>query len=235
MFGLIKKAKRAIEVFLPTRKSIGSAGANSFIEFPVYMSWPKAVFMEADTRIRQGCKFLLSSEESITIKKYTVIGMDCTIITNNHRSTVGIPQILLGISGINDKKNNLVINEDVWIGSNVTIVGIKSIGRGAIAGACSTVTHDIPPYALVVGSPAKIVGVKFTIDQIIEHEKILYPEEERFSREYLEELFNKYYVDKKVYGVSTKFSKANIERLEQCVKARKFSDPNIIERLKKLQ
>ena len=66
------------------------------------------------------------------------------------------------------------------------------LGRGCIVGACSMINKPIPPYAVVVGSPAKIVGVKFSIEQILKHEEILYPKEERLTREYLEELFIKY-------------------------------------------
>lgn len=231
---ILKKIKRAIEVFFPTKSSIGSAGVNSYIEFPVYMATPKMVFMEEDTRLRQGAKLLNSGTDKIIIKKYTVVGMNCMIVTNNHTSTVGIPEILLGISGINDKHTNITIEEDVWVGSNVTILPGANLGRGCICGACSTITKPVPPYALVVGSPAKIVGVKFTIDQIIEHEKVLYNENERYSREYLEELFDKYFEGKKVYGVTTKFSKENIDRLHLCAKARKFTQKDYFERIKSL-
>ena len=231
---ILKKIKRAIEVFFPTKSSIGSAGVNSYIEFPVYMATPKMVFMEEDTRLRQGAKLLNSGTDKIIIKKYTVVGMNCMIVTNNHTSTVGIPEILLGISGINDKHTNITIEEDVWVGSNVTILPGANLGRGCICGACSTITKPVPPYALVVGSPAKIVGVKFTIDQIIEHEKVLYNENERYSREYLEELFDKYCEGKKVYGVTTKFSKENIDRLHLCAKARKFTQKDYFERIKSL-
>ena len=234
MFGFVKKIKRAIEVFFPTKRSIGGAGINSYIEFPVYMATPKMVFMEKDARLRQGAKLLNSGTDKILIKKYTVVGMNCMIITNNHTSTVGIPEILLGISGINDKHSDITIEEDVWVGSNVTILPGANLGRGCICGACSTITKPVPPYALVVGSPAKIVGVKFTIDQIIEHEKVLYTENERYSREYLERLFSEYYSGLKVYGVSTKFTQDNIERLQYCTKARNFTKKDYFEKIKTL-
>ncbi len=52
--------------------------------------------------------------------------------------------------------NPLVIGNDVWIGSGVTILaGCKSIGNGAIIGAGSIVTRDVEPYTIVVGAPAK--------------------------------------------------------------------------------
>ena len=60
--------------------------------------------------------------EKVTIKKYTSIAANCTIVTNNHRSTVGIPQFLLGATHINDKSGDVCINEDFWVGTGVIIL-----------------------------------------------------------------------------------------------------------------
>ncbi len=50
------------------------------------------------------------------------------------------------------------IEDDVWIGFNSAILKGVTIGRGAIIGACSVVTSDVPPYAVMVGNPARKVG-----------------------------------------------------------------------------
>lgn len=208
--------------FFPIRRSLASIGKNSRIEFPTYVAEPSALHIEENTLIRKYAKIQNAPNEKITIKKYTVIGMSCTIVSNSHRSTVGIPQILLGSSHINDISNDLTIGEDVWIGVNVTILANANIGRGAICGACSVVTKPVPPYALVVGSPARIVGVKFTIDQILEHEEKLYPQDERMSRAELESLFEKYYKDKKVFGIKTYFTEEEFKKIEEAKKKRNF-------------
>jgi acetyltransferase-like isoleucine patch superfamily enzyme len=52
----------------------------------------------------------------------------------------------------------VVIEDDAWIGFNATVLKGVTIGRGAVVGACSVVTKDVPPYSVVVGNPAKIVG-----------------------------------------------------------------------------
>ena len=54
-------------------------------------------------------------------------------------------------------KQPIIIGNDVWIGANVTILKGVNIGDGAVIGAGSVVTKDIPPYATVVGNPAKII------------------------------------------------------------------------------
>ena len=54
--------------------------------------------------------------------------------------------------------DKIEIGDDVWIGFNATILKGVRIGKGAIVGACSVVTRDIPPYAVVAGNPAVQIG-----------------------------------------------------------------------------
>ena len=61
----------------------------------------------------------------------------------------------------------ITIGHDVWICSNVTILpSVRSIGNGAVIGAGSVVTKDVPPYAIVGGVPAKVIKYRFTEEQI---------------------------------------------------------------------
>ena len=53
------------------------------------------------------------------------------------------------------------IGNDVWIGDGVFVKNGITIGDGAIIGAHAVVTKDVPPYAVVVGSPAKIIKYRF--------------------------------------------------------------------------
>lgn len=59
-----------------------------------------------------------------------------------------------------------IIGNDVWIGSNVIILGGVTIGHGAIVAAGSIVNKDVPPYAIVAGIPAKIIRYRFDQYQI---------------------------------------------------------------------
>ena len=58
-------------------------------------------------------------------------------------------------------KGDTVIGNDVWIGKNVTILPGVHIGDGAIIGANSVVTKDIPAYHIAGGNPCKIIRKRF--------------------------------------------------------------------------
>ena len=61
----------------------------------------------------------------------------------------------------NKTKNQIVIGNDVWIGSNAIIINGVSIGDGAIIAAGAVVTKDVPDYAIVGGVPAKLIRMRF--------------------------------------------------------------------------
>ena len=64
------------------------------------------------------------------------------------------------ISGV--ELNPLVIGNDVWIGTNVTILpGCRSIGDGAVVGAGSVVTEDVEAFTIVAGNPARVISRRF--------------------------------------------------------------------------
>lgn len=64
------------------------------------------------------------------------------------------------------------IGNDVFIGTNVIILGGVNIGDGAVIGACAVVTKDVPPYAVVGGVPAKVLKYRFSQIQITDLQKI---------------------------------------------------------------
>lgn len=64
-----------------------------------------------------------------------------------------------GLPGISDRTTE--IGNDVWIGANVTVLAGVRIGDGAVLGVNSLVTKDVPPYAIVYGSPARLVRYRF--------------------------------------------------------------------------
>ncbi len=224
----LKKIRRAYLYVMRSfvdKADLGLCGKNSFIENPVWFENPRNIFLEENAKIRHHVSIINSPQEKVYIKKYTVLAAHVTLITNSHRSTVGIPQFLLGVSHIHDKSEDLVIGEDVWVGAGAFILPGAQLGRGCIVAAGAIVTKPVPPYALVAGIPAKIIAVKFSKEGILKHEQVLYKEEERLSSEYLDGLFANYFTNKSVFGVECVLTESELDLLNQLKKDSRFVEP----------
>lgn len=64
-------------------------------------------------------------------------------------------------------KGDITIGNDVWIGRDATIMSGVNVGDGAVIGAASVVTKDVPPYGIAVGNPARLVRYRFS-EELIE-------------------------------------------------------------------
>jgi len=75
----------------------------------------------------------------------------------------------------------VIIEDDVWIGTNTTILHGVRIKRGSVIGAGSIVTKSTNPYSISVGNPARIVRYRFSKEQILKHEELIYPQDRRLT------------------------------------------------------
>lgn len=129
----------------------------------------------------------------IIIKGSCSIADHFTVLTGNHARMIG--KFVTDITESNKPKGldkDVIIEKDVWIGSNVTILAGVHVGRGATIAAGAVVNRDVPPYSIVGGVPAKIIKFYWSIEQIMKHESILYSETDRISEIELTKLFYKY-------------------------------------------
>lgn len=132
---------------------------------------------------------LSTPSAKIIIKGNCAIAEHLAIHTGDHARLVG--KFVTDITKANKPQgydHDVIIEKDVWIGAYVTILQGVHVGRGSTIAAGAVVNKDVPPYSIVGGVPAKVLKYYWTIDQILEHEKALYPENERFSREELEKI-----------------------------------------------
>jgi acetyltransferase-like isoleucine patch superfamily enzyme len=67
----------------------------------------------------------------------------------------------------------VIVEDDVWLGHGSIVLSPARIGRGAIVAAGSVVTKDVPAYSIVGGNPAALIKMRFSPDQIFDHERIL--------------------------------------------------------------
>ena len=182
-------------------KQYGCIAASANLKKPLVVANPKGFFMYPFSRIQANATILNYTGRFI-IKTYAVCSNNLTVVTGNHTPTVGIPQFFLGITHLNDKETDVIIEEGAWIGANVTLISGAKIGRGAVIGACSMVNKEIPPYAVAVGIPARIIASTFSKQQIIEHEKAVFKPEDRLPEKTLDLLFEQYYKGLNSIGTS---------------------------------
>ena len=90
---------------------------------------------------------LFMARGGITIEDNVQIAANCQFLTNNH-DPYDRPVLT---------SKPILIKEGAWIGAGATIMPGISIGKYAIVGAASAVTHDVPDYSVVVGNPAKVL------------------------------------------------------------------------------
>lgn len=148
----------------------------------------KNLFMYENTSIPGGA-MILNPRSKFIMKRGSFSSYNLCVCPGNHASIIG--KLKHDITDamkdqlFPDRKydRDIIVEEDVWMGINVTLLNGAHIGRGCIIGAGCVVTGDIPPYAIVVGNPATIKRFLFTPEDIILHEQELYPEHERFTLE----------------------------------------------------
>ncbi len=137
-----------------------------------------------------GYAHMSTPNAKIIIKGKCAIADHLTIHTGNHARVIGsFVSDITEETKPNGYDHDVIIEKDVWIGSNVTILAGVTIGRGSTIAAGAVVSKDVPPYSVVGGVPAKVIKYYWTIEQILEHESKLYPENERFTKSELETLF----------------------------------------------
>ena len=118
------------------------------------------VEIQRDVRLGRNVKVLPFAfiPSGVTIEDGAFIGPHACFTNDRHPSAVGEDGELL-----TDVDWNLVtthVGRRASIGANATIVCGVTIGEGAMVAAGSVVTHDVPPYTLAVGVPARIVGLR---------------------------------------------------------------------------
>lgn len=113
-----------------------------------------SVFIGNHSVIRENCDFWAVNGGDIVIGNDVMIAAKCYFVTCDHGTALnGIPMRKQKLCGI----KQITVEDDVWIGAHCVILKGVTIHKGAVIGANSTVTRDIPENAIAVGSPAKVI------------------------------------------------------------------------------
>lgn len=130
-----------------------------------------------------------ASRSQITIGDNTIIASNVTIRGGRHSTNV-IGKLMVDYQN-NDKietdDEDVIIDDDVLVNIGAIILKGVHIFRGAVILAGAIVTANVPPYAIVSGSPAKIIKYRWSQKEILQHEEIVYPQTERLPIELLKQ------------------------------------------------
>ena len=132
------------------RKLFKKCGSNIVIKSMAYFGTGKNIEMGDYSQLGINCKV----EEDLVLGAHVLMGPDVIIYSSSHEyKDPDIPVMFQG----GGERRPVIIGNDVWIGTRVIIMPGVHIGNHVIIGANSVVTHDVPDYSVVAGSPARIV------------------------------------------------------------------------------
>jgi acetyltransferase-like isoleucine patch superfamily enzyme len=141
-----------------------------------------------DVSIGSGALFL-ATESKISIGNKVMFGPNVTIIGGNHNTSI-VGRFMYDVhEKRTEDDQDVIFEDDVWVGSCAVILKGVRVGRGSILAAGAVVIKDVLPYTIVGGVPAKRLAMRFgDVEMIMKHEAQLYPPEKRLSVEHLEEI-----------------------------------------------
>jgi maltose O-acetyltransferase len=127
-------------------------GGDTVIQSGMRITNPENVSIGAHCDLAQGV--FITGGGGVAIGDWVGLGPDVKIWSVNHRfDDPDKPWLLQGWV-----KKPVLIEDDVWLGAGVFVMPGVTIGKGAIISACAVVNKSIPPYALMAGNPARVVG-----------------------------------------------------------------------------
>ncbi len=172
-FRQLRHLRRAAQRAGVTTFALGAAGSNVNIADGVEIGSTSNVFIGSDVFIGRDC-WLSAAAAKIRIGSQVMLAPEVAIITGDHTfRRPGVSMFDAHLKSPEDDQD-VVIEDDVWVGMRAIILKGITVGRGSVIGAGAVVTHDVPPYSVVAGVPAKVVAHRFTDEEIATHEQALY-------------------------------------------------------------
>lgn len=126
-------------------------------ESPENLEWVAPIWVDYGKHIKFGENVFINANSYfmdgnyITIGANTFIGPNCGFYTNTHPENVERRN-----KGL-EKALPIIIEKNVWLGANVSVMPGVTIGEGSVIGAGSTVTRNISKHSVAVGSPCRVI------------------------------------------------------------------------------
>lgn len=140
------------------REFIGSIGGNYYFQGPIQFNYGSHTFI--GDNFFANFNLLVMDDGKIFIGNNVMIGPNVSLLSTNH-PLIADERIRLrypdGHVSMSEFAGEIHIEDDVWLGANVSVLDNVTIGKGAVIGACSVVTKDIPAGWLAFGNPARCI------------------------------------------------------------------------------
>jgi acetyltransferase-like isoleucine patch superfamily enzyme len=114
--------------------------------------YPENIFVGDRTNINRYCCLWASPNAKIVIGRNCLTGSNVTIITSKYK-TEGTKNFRKNTS----IEKDVIIEDDVWLGSNVVVLPGVKIGRASVIGAGTVVVKNVPPFSIVVGQEMRVI------------------------------------------------------------------------------
>lgn len=179
--------------------NLGFCDKTAVFKLPDVCPCPEKIFLYENTNVYEHSKFIISPKGEkgrFIMRRNSGSAQGLTVVTGNHQREIGVLVKNLIATRKVDEDKDVIVEEDVWIGANVTLLAGVKLGRGSTIAAGSVCVKNIPPYAIAMGNPARVIGFNYTPEEIVKHERTLYPESERLPIDKLERNYQKYYLDR---------------------------------------
>ncbi len=126
-------------------------------------------------------------EEKLEIGSFVSIASGVKFLLGGNHRTDTLLTFPVKVKFLNEKreatsKGPIIVEDDVWIGMDAMILSGTHIGRGAVIGARTVITKDVPPYSIVIGNPSRVVSYRFPESIISQISRIPI---DRISKEYI--------------------------------------------------
>lgn len=174
-FRLIRKIVKWYQGRIITEilNSFGHIGSNVSMQTPGIYKGCENIFVGDNVALCEELQ-LLTTRAKIYIGNGVIISSYTSIITGNHRTDL-VGKYFRDVNEDVDKKidddQDVIIEDDVWIGTHAIILKGVRIGTGSVIAAGAVVTKDVPPYSIYINSQK--IYPRFTNEQIQEHERLI--------------------------------------------------------------
>lgn len=140
---------------IATGSSSISIGANSIIlPYAFLATYGGKIQIGRNCSVNPFC--MLYGHGNLTIGDHVRIATGVVMVPANH--VFSDPTVPISEQGLSQQ--GITVDDDVWIGANVTVMDGVHIGHGAVVGAGAVVTKDVNPFSIVGGIPAKPIGTR---------------------------------------------------------------------------